>query len=500
MSTPLFLLLGLTIATCVIAYWADNLGKKLGKKRVTLFGLRPRQTATLITMISSVGIMFFTLATLLLVNSGLRRALLHYDEERAANTRLRADNKQLRDEQGALEAQNLQAREATAQAQKQTAIAQKAASAANRELKHTAETLKYEQANLKAAKAQERLARLGESSANLRAKNAAQSLTAKQQQLNKVNLDLTGAKTRLGQLNTQLKNANSAAAKAHQAALKAQEGARKAKSAEKSAKKVYLDATTNYLDETRRQLEKAASLQGQIDGLETRIADLNKEKSDLELAKDQLRTLAFDAQLGEVFAARTIAPRLSASNVATQMRGLIEEGERVIKVNNPNRTLRLVLPDDSARLTTDEIIEALLRYLTTFNGPVSVRLTSTRNHAASETEIHAALMPVSARMVFSRNEVITSMTIEAKQSDARVFNQLLKLLNRGEAVARDRGVSPLLKGDELFYSADTNERIFETLRRIQVANASVTVRVIADTDISAIDQLRVRFEIVTPEL
>src|ERR1017187_2561151 len=62
MLTPLYLLFGLTAATCVIAYWADNLGKKLGKKRISLFNLRPRQTATLISMASSVGIMILTLA------------------------------------------------------------------------------------------------------------------------------------------------------------------------------------------------------------------------------------------------------------------------------------------------------------------------------------------------------------------------------------------------------------------------------------------------------
>ncbi len=60
MWTPLFLLVGLMIATAVIAYWSDNLGKKLGKKRVSLLGLRPKQTATLITIASSLVIMLVT--------------------------------------------------------------------------------------------------------------------------------------------------------------------------------------------------------------------------------------------------------------------------------------------------------------------------------------------------------------------------------------------------------------------------------------------------------
>lgn len=486
MFTLLFLILGLTVATCVIAYWSDNLGKKLGKKRVTLFGLRPRQTATLITMFSSVLIMLFTLATLLLVNEGLRHALLHYDEERAANTRLRDENTGLRSEQVTLKLQN-------AKAQTQVATAQKAATVANRQLQTATKTLEYEQKNLKAAKAQEKTARASEKLAQGRAVAAGRRLASTERQLNGVEGNLKNARASLEYLHLQL-------ATAQEDAKQAQQSARLAKSGAVSAKNHYLDETTKYLDETRKQLDKAASLQRQIGGLEQQIATLDKQKTELELAKNQLRTLAFDAQLGEVFAELTILPRLNTSTIAEQVRALLNKGEQTLKVNNPNRTLRLVLPDDSTRLAPSDIIDALVRYLPTFTGPVSLRLTSTRNHAASETEIHAALMPVSARQIFSRNEIITSTIIEAKQSDARVFHQLLTLLNHGEFIARERGVAPLLKGEELFYVADTTERVFETLRRIQAANTTVTVRMIADADISAIDQLRVRFEVVTPEL
>src|ERR1017187_7509420 len=95
MLTPLYLLFGLTAATCVIAYWADNLGKKLGKKRISLFSLRPRQTATLMSMASSVGIMILTLAVLLGFNSSLRRALFSYDFISAQNRSLNEQNQVL---------------------------------------------------------------------------------------------------------------------------------------------------------------------------------------------------------------------------------------------------------------------------------------------------------------------------------------------------------------------------------------------------------------------
>src|SRR5919112_73412 len=79
MSTPFILIFGLTVATCVIAYWSDNLGKNLGKKRISLLGLRPRQTASLISMVSSVGIMLLTLIALMVSFRNFRHALLRYD-------------------------------------------------------------------------------------------------------------------------------------------------------------------------------------------------------------------------------------------------------------------------------------------------------------------------------------------------------------------------------------------------------------------------------------
>src|SRR4028119_129786 len=103
MLTPFILVLGLMVATGVIAYWSDNLGKKLGKKRVSLLGLRPKQTATLITIASSLLIMLFTLGVMLATYRPLRHALLRFDSVRAANERLVEQNKILQADLGSLE-------------------------------------------------------------------------------------------------------------------------------------------------------------------------------------------------------------------------------------------------------------------------------------------------------------------------------------------------------------------------------------------------------------
>ena len=95
MLTILVLFVGLTLATAVIAYWSDNLGKKLGKKRVSLWGMRPRTTATFLTIASSWLIMIFTLGVMLTLFKPLRQALLRYDEVRANETTLKKSKTQL---------------------------------------------------------------------------------------------------------------------------------------------------------------------------------------------------------------------------------------------------------------------------------------------------------------------------------------------------------------------------------------------------------------------
>ena len=492
MSTPLFLLLGLTIATCVIAYWAENLGKKLGKKRVTLLGLRPRQTATLMTMISSVAIMLFTFVVLLVVNSSLRGALLRYDEEKAANLRLLQDNRKLLDEQTKLKTQSEQFSAAADQARQEAGAARNLATRAHDDLEDARTDLQRERASLKTARTQRseaqhaaREARHRAEHARRRAEFAGRLLDEAKQQLQRVKRDLQQAGERLARLRKDLHLAQAATREAQASAKQAV--------AEKIRTRQTLDEETRkFLTETEKQEEKVAQLQR----LE---ATLNQEISHLEVVKNQLATLQTDVPAGTVFAARTVAPRTGVTEAMTQLQALAAEGARAVAENNSKRTLRLALASGATNLSPEAIMGHLAEYLATFRVPVSVRLVAARNHAEAETEIQAVLWPVPARQVFARGETIASMTISGAQSDARIFNQLLQLLRRAEDLARDRGVAPLLAATENFYSADTNERVFEALRRIQTAGGLATVRLIADADINTIDQLRVRFEISPAE-
>jgi uncharacterized protein (DUF3084 family) len=496
MSTPLFLLFGLTLATCVIAYWADRLGKKLGKKRVTLLGLRPRQTATLITMGSSVGIMFFTFAVLLVTNSSLRGALLRYDEERAANRQLRQDNSQLRNDQKTLEQQNKQSRQQAATAQQEAVKARNAARTAKYELGNATTELKREQERLRTAQLQEKAAHAGERAAQSSAAQARQRLATAQTQLAGVENRLKVARQDLQHLRGRLRAAQAAA-------RSAQSATRFAQSEEKEARTKLTQQQAKFWNQTKRQVAEVNRLEEEQGKLTRQIADRQGEIARLKEIRNELGNYNPDISTqvqqviaaGTVFAARTIAPRMPTSAVTEELRGLVSEATGAIQKTDSERTLRLVLPNGSTELSSNKVLESLVEYLASFNVPVSVRLATIRHHAQAENEIQAALFPVPARLVFSRGETIATTVINGAESDARVFNQLLELLNRGEKLAREQEVMPLLLSEkEKFYAADTNERVFEALRRIRAIGGPTTVNLVTDSNITRLDQLKIRFE------
>ena len=71
----------------IIAFLGDKIGSKVGKKRLSLFGLRPKYTSIIVTIISGILISFLTIAALAVVNENVRVALFGLSrlQERMAN-------------------------------------------------------------------------------------------------------------------------------------------------------------------------------------------------------------------------------------------------------------------------------------------------------------------------------------------------------------------------------------------------------------------------------
>jgi uncharacterized protein (DUF3084 family) len=94
----LILILTVLVLGGVIATLGDRIGTKVGKARLSLFNLRPKKTAVLVTVITGVMIAASTLGVLLLASRGFRDMLLKFDVIRSDLNRTQKDLNQAKTE------------------------------------------------------------------------------------------------------------------------------------------------------------------------------------------------------------------------------------------------------------------------------------------------------------------------------------------------------------------------------------------------------------------
>lgn len=90
-----FFILALIAVSGFIAWFGDLLGRKMGKKRLSIFGMRPRHTAIFMTTITGMIISAIAIGTLLLVNSEFKKVLTHGEIILSQNKKLTKLNSSL---------------------------------------------------------------------------------------------------------------------------------------------------------------------------------------------------------------------------------------------------------------------------------------------------------------------------------------------------------------------------------------------------------------------
>ena len=76
----LYLIAVLVVTGGIIAFIGDRLGTKIGKKRLSIFGLRPRHTSNVITVITGFIITALTIGIMSATSENVRTALFGMEE------------------------------------------------------------------------------------------------------------------------------------------------------------------------------------------------------------------------------------------------------------------------------------------------------------------------------------------------------------------------------------------------------------------------------------
>ena len=101
----------------VIATVGDRIGMKVGKSRLSLFNLRPRQTATLVSVVTGMVASFSTLMLLIALDGQLRKGLFQLDDIQEELVEAQSDLESTRAEKDTVESTLAESRDLQAEAQ-----------------------------------------------------------------------------------------------------------------------------------------------------------------------------------------------------------------------------------------------------------------------------------------------------------------------------------------------------------------------------------------------
>lgn len=545
MLTPLALFLSLLVATAFIAHWSDNLGKKLGKKRVSVFGLRPRTSATLLTVVSSWAIMAFTLAALLLTVAPLKTALFSYDEER---TRFSREKSRFETEQNrfnselsrfasertrfegerahfAEEQRISQARLRTAQGQQHKAESQIQVARAQI-VSFRSDAQKYQgqarasQSEAEKARHDFEVAQRGEQSARSSAQaaqtqrqQAIASLAGVQNQLKSSSSQVEQARRNLQQANlnfqtkqAQLKKAEAQRKQAEQKRHQAEQGAHQAAQAAWRAGQAAF-----------RVGQKALALDKRIIGLDKQVVALTKQRQTLESSNQEAQqvavtygqlaqnlavvaTSAISLRVEQTLAERRIDANSSPAQIENELRFLVAASQSVVQQFVPGAKIVALALDPKTGQRVDisqqQLLERCARLIYETRESYSVRLVSALNYPrdASEVLVRFVLVPVST--IYLAQQTIGEATIDTTKNESAIFRQLEDLVEQARFNAVKRGSNPPLSPDSLnFFDGDTGQKMLDTLRKLQRFARPVPVRIVAARDLNATEPLQIRFQI-----
>lgn len=428
------------VISAVTAYFADIWGRRLGKKRKTIWGLRPKHTAIVIIMTAGALIALLSFVVLLTADAGIRRALLHWDQTLAAYSALQA--KSVREKEQA-DAQLASSRSQVELTRSELETAQASLAAASKELESAQKALHVKNAALTTVQAT-----LSETSADLGKTSAQLNLT--HTKLQQTNADLRVKKQTLdkatlvwGRTNTIV---NDEWTKAHAILDKVRYGEVAARGGEELARSV---------------VPRGASV---------------------NTARETLRRLLNDA-------GRLVQQR--SRGVSYQGKAFVTVRDRVVLqvVNGKLKQVRL------SGLKGMDIAAARLADPRNPPGGVVARVIAQSNTVAGETVL-VDFQLVENHVIFEKGQEITSFVIKSSQGKQAVSAAITGALKDIAEIAAKANILPTadnsIGSPPLYQLMDVYS---EVMRAFREGQDSVRVRVLAAQDTWTSDDLKLRFEV-----
>ncbi|PSF37280.1 DUF3084 domain-containing protein [Aphanothece hegewaldii CCALA 016] len=442
MTSAYILIASILILGGVLAALGDRLGSKIGKKRMRIFNLRPRQTATVMTIATGIVIASSTLGLLFGLSKSLRQGVFELDqilsERRAAIRQLESELKKARLDK--------------AQIQKELEAAKTEQSLAKKRLVNINRNFQSSQTQLKTVTLQ--LSTVQSDVATL---------VKERQQLQQQKTQLTSQKEQLAtqknQLSTQLNKLQEQVKTRDQEIIKRQQQLR-----QQDQLLAQRQNRLQSLEKEQKQLQTAIDLKDdQIGQLDQAIAekDINLKQREAKLQELELQLSYFRREVeileqyyqtyqdlrerkiaivrGQVlaFGALQVVNPGDAQSIVVAVDQILQQANlsalQATQPNNPNSKLPIV------KITKAQV-EQLVQQLQDGREYV-VRILSAGNYVLGEQEIRVFADVAPNQRIFEESQEIAAVSIDSQNmSEEDLQNRLDTLLAASQFRARRAGV------------------------------------------------------------
>jgi uncharacterized protein (DUF3084 family) len=488
--TGYILIAAVLILGGVIATVGDRIGTRVGKKRLSLFNMRPKNTAVLITILTGLGISASTLGVLFLADKGLRDGILRLDD---IQKELRRKRKELDGQSKDLEA----TRSEKKQVQDQRDEARSEKLQAQGELQKIDKSLQI--ANTKQKETQSQLKKTLDQEA--KTKNQLQTT---QQQLGNVGVQYQQAISRLQSINDERKKLQIEIAeqkaesqRLYEAAKKSIDEAKKAiqKRDQEIAKSQSViesrDRQITELDQTiqKRNVE-IASREQVLAKRESRLKELEAQQDYLEqeVARlDKYYQSFRDLRLGKLALLRSqvlASAVISVSKADAAKEGIIQ------LLQEANRNAVSVLTEPGSDNKNTQLLQVTQKQIQDLSKQINdgreyvVRVFSAGNYVRGEKRIEFFTDVALNQIVFVKNEVLATTTADPTKMTSYELRQRLDLLiSASQFRARNAGI---------FNDIQVESTFLRFIAQLRQYDQAVEIKAIAAEDTYTAGPLKVK--------
>ncbi len=525
-------LTSLVILGGFLSYYGDLQGRRWGKKRVSLFGLRPKHTAILITSITGSVISLLSVLTVLIVFPPIRDVILSGERAIRENRRLLSESEE-------------QKRFSDAQIKDQrmaAAIIQAKLDRSQSELLRISQEKDHAETEL--AQKQTELTLLTRKNVDVQKQNGKISddnrrLTRIRQNLNHENGVLTLRNQQTEQLNQKAEQINYGISRQNVAMtrenlslerqkkeLEANNSALREKNDRLVSNNVELEKKNGVLSGSNLTLlaqnsatlqqseERKRTLETEIRSLQARIIVINRQMQDLQSGAESafrlagsLRSQKVTSRSGDILARRTLDAHSRPEVVERELTALLEDASamallrggsrglngRAVVTVGANQTLLTGSQSDRERAVT----AALAKQLIASNTPILLTATAVANSVAGE-QLVVELDGIPVRALYQKGEVIAKTTLDGGRSVEQVVDDVVRFLQREvRETALEAGTQPQLNAatGAREVGSLTPAELVSLTDRIRRIKGKVQLTALASSNLTTADPLRISFRV-----